>query len=530
MRKFCRIVFSRYAVSAVFILADIALLLLIGIKLAEYSILFTVLFAVIDALVILSLINRDVNPEYKVSWLVIVMLLPGFGALLYVLFYSRRLSRREAASMRKILGSLAHAAEEGDGALSGLSELAAESAAAAGQAEAIMRDDPLAEVYTGTCAEYFSSGEKLYERLLRDVAEAERYIFLEYFIVSPGEMWDGIHSLLKEKVKAGVDVRMLYDDVGCMASLPFDFDKHLRAEGISCYRFSKVTPRLGAVHNNRDHRKIAIIDGEVAYTGGINIADEYINKKMRFGHWKDGGVRIFGDAVRGFVKLFLSSYDLTAADTSDYSYFLEYRDVASLQTIAPCASDTHHPVSEFSGFYIPFGCGPMPIYKSSVAKSAIVGIINRAERYVYITTPYLIIDFDLTEALRGAAKRGVDVRIITPRVPDKKTVKIMTKSSYPYLTAAGVRIFEYAPGFIHEKTLVCDDEYAIVGTINMDYRSLVHHFECGVWIYGAPVIEKIREGVADTLALCCEIDKRAAELTLSERITRALVRIFAPLL
>lgn len=530
MRKFCRIVFSRYTVSAVFILADIALLLLIGIRLAEYSVWFAVLFAVIDALVILSLINRDVNPEYKVSWLVIVMLLPGFGALLYVLFYSRRLSRREAASMRKILGSLARAAEAGDGALSGLSELAQEDALAAGQAEAIMRDDPLAEVYTGTGAEYFSSGEEFYERLISDLSSAERYIFLEYFIVSPGEMWNGIHSVLKEKVKAGVDVRMLYDDVGCMASLPLDFDKRLRAEGISCFRFSKVTPRLTAMHNNRDHRKIAVIDGEVAYTGGINIADEYINKKIRFGHWKDGGVRVFGDAVRGFVKLFLSNYDLTAADTSDYSYFLEYRSRTARLPSAPEVGDVRCLVSAFHGFYIPFGCGPMPIYKASVAKNAFIGIISRAERYVYITTPYLIIDFELTEALRGAAKRGVDVRIITPRVPDKKMVKIMTKSSYPYLTAAGVRIFEYTPGFIHEKTLVCDDEYAIVGTINMDYRSLVHHFECGLWIYGAPLIEKIRDGVTDTLALCCEVDKSAAALTLPERITRTLVRIFAPLM
>jgi cardiolipin synthase len=282
------------------------------------------------------------------------------------------------------------------------------------------------------------------------------------------------------------------------------------------------------MHNNRNHRKIAVVDGKVAYTGGVNIADEYINERVRFGHWKDGGVRIFGDAAEGFVKLFLCDYDLTVSDTSDYSYFLsganDDREHVKRFLNQPYAA------KENQGFYIPFGCGPMPIYSDSVAKGAFLGIINRAERYVYITTPYLIVDFDLTEALRGAAKRGVDVRIITPAIADKPTVKIMTKSSYPYLLEAGVKIFEYTPGFIHEKLLLSDDLYAVVGTINMDYRSLVHHFECGVWIYGADVISDMRKGIEKTLDVSCEIDKAHSALSPKERITRSLVRIFAPLL
>ena len=300
-----------------------------------------------------------------------------------------------------------------------------------------------------------------------------------------------------------------------MKTLPAHYDRRLNSEGISCIRFAPVSPRIQAAHNNRDHRKILIVDGRVAYTGGINIADEYINKASRFGHWKDGGIRITGNAVMGFLKLFLSAWDFAAGKESFSEKYLENSEIS---------------YTGDGGYYIPFGSGPAPIYPRPVGKNVLLNIINQAKRYVYITTPYLIIDYDLTESLCNAACRGVDVRIITPAVADKRLVKVMTKSAYPYLIKHGVKIYEYTPGFIHEKIVVSDDEYAIVGTINLDYRSLVHHFEDAVWIYNSPTVLRIREEFMNTLSLSEKKGERDVRPTLFEWIVRNLIRIFAPLL
>ena len=276
-----------------------------------------------------------------------------------------------------------------------------------------------------------------------------------------------------------------------------------------------MTPRVSAIHNNRDHRKILAIDGKVAYTGGVNIADEYINVIERFGHWKDGGVRVEGDAAIGFVKLFLSAWDFTTGSVSNYSdYFIE----------------KSGELSSDGGYYIPFGTGPLPIYSRSVGKDVFINLINQAERYVYITTPYLIIDYALTDALKCAALRGVDVRIITPTIPDKKGIKVMTKSSYPTLMESGVRIFEYLPGFIHEKLMVVDDLYAVVGTINLDYRSLVHHFEDALWTYRSPIVLDAKKNFLNTVELSREMDERSARLSFSEKLFKSINQLFAPLL
>lgn len=519
MRKICRFVFSRYFFSAVVILAEFALLFYLLFSAYEYSAIALAIMVIADYVAVISLINRDSNPEYKVSWLTVLMLLSPFGVVLYVMFYSRRVSSGKSKLMRGIQNSLngfSSSVEElsthCDTELSALREC---DASAGGKALSILNDDRLSDVYRGTVSKYFALGEDMFESMLCDISTAKKYIFLEYFIIEDGKMWGKIHSLLKEKASEGVEVRVIYDDIGCMKTLPGRYDKILASEGILCRRFSPVTPRISTAHNNRNHRKIMIVDGKVAYTGGVNIADEYINEKERFGHWKDGGIRICGAAVRGFLKLFLSSWDFCTGRIGDCSDYLS-------EVIALEEGD--------GGFYIPFGSGPVPIYSHSVGKGAISNIINQAERYVYITTPYLIIDYDLTEALKGAARRGVDVRIITPRVADKKIVKLMTKSSYPTLFESGVRIYEYQFGFIHEKTLVCDDSYAIVGTINMDYRSLVHHYEDAVWIYGSPTVLEIKEAFLDTVSASCELDSSEVSLNFFETLVRNLIRVFAPLL
>ncbi len=511
LRKLCRVFFSRYAISALLIVAEVALMTYLLVSATTYFYVFLALSYVFGVATIVSLINKDTNPEYKVTWSVIILLLPVFGPVTYLLFYNRRMTRAESRLLR---GSFCEMNNYrlSDEAFASLME---EDSLAGGKALSILREDALAEVYRNTSSEFFATGESYFESLLVDLASAKKYIFLEYFIIEPGELWDSILEVLREKAAAGVEVRLLYDDIGCMKTLPAHYEIGLRLEGIQAHRFARVSPRVSAVHNNRDHRKICVVDGKIGYTGGVNIADEYVNRKLRFGHWKDGGIRLEGDAVRGLTKLFLSSWDFTARTVSDYEEILSHSESAE-------AAD--------GGYYIPFGSGPAPIYKRPVGKSTFMNIINQAERYVYITTPYLIIDYDLTEALCGAAHRGVDVRIVTPGVADKKIVNIMTKSAYPYLMEAGVKIYEYTPGFIHEKTLVSDDKYAVVGTINFDYRSLVHHFENAVWTYKTPVTAAAKAEFLHTLTTSDELDARKSRLSFTEWLFRMWIKLFAPLL
>ena len=484
---------------------------------SSYSLFFYVFLTIFNILAVVSIINREANPEYKIPWLVITLLIPLFGAALYLIFYSRKLSKKEARLLGKINQSARAAEGEGysEKERIHLSTLMEEGTDAFGKVRALLDGDPLATLYRASQSRYYPLGENMYLDMLRDIEGAQKYIFLEYFIVEEGKMWDEIYSRLKEKAREGVDVRVLYDDIGCMKTLPSSFPKKLSSVGIKCRRFSKVTPRVSAIHNNRDHRKILVIDGKTAYTGGVNIADEYINAVTKYGHWKDGGVRVTGDAALGFVKLFLSSWDFTVGGVSDYSEYFPLEDSDDIGD---------------GGYYVPFGTGPLPIYRRSVGKDAFINLINQAKRYVYITTPYLIIDYSLTEALKCAAHRGVDVRIITPGIPDKKRIKVMTKSSYPTLMESGVGIFEYLPGFIHEKLMVVDDLYAVVGTINLDYRSLVHHFEDGLWMYNTPTVEEIKTEFMNTLSVSDEIDEREARLTPYEKIVKVLIRLFAPLL
>ena len=514
MRKICRGIFSRYFFSAVIILLELALLLALILYASGHSVRIFLCMLIINVAALISLINRDANPEYKVSWLVVMTLVPFFGVALYLLFYSRKLTKREASLMKKIYESLA-SSDGSDESYSAFSELCALDQQAAGRALAIMNDDALSEVYRCTVSSYFPLGEHLYTSMLEDISRAQRYIFLEYFIIEEGVMWQGISERLRERAAAGVEVRIIYDDIGCMRTLPRGFSQQLAKQGIKCLCYSPISPRVSTVHNNRDHRKICVIDGKIAYTGGVNIADEYINKKERFGHWKDGGIRLEGAAALGFARLFLSSWDFASGSVSDKRAFL----LADL----PAGSDD-------GGYYIPFGSGPAPIYKRSVGKAVFMNLINQAKEYVYITTPYLVIDYDLTEALRNASLRGVDVRIVTPAVADKKIVKVMTKSSYPHLMDAGVKIFEYTPGFIHEKLLISDDLCAVVGTVNLDYRSLVHHYENGVEIYNSPTVICLREEFLKTLSVSLLVEKDSARLSFGERIIRNAVRMFAPLL
>ena len=456
---------------------------------------------------VVRIVASDDNPDYKVPWLVFVLVLPVVGFMLYFLFYSRKLKPRFIRRLR----ALENCGYRKDDAslLAGLAEI---DITAAGTAWMLCHTGGT-HLFVNTKADYFASGRAMWERLVADLKTATSFIYLEFFIMEEGICLDTVLAILKEKTAQGVDVRLLYDDIGCMTTLPGNYAKRLAKYGIRALPFSRLRGNADSEFNNRNHRKIAIIDGKVGYTGGMNLADEYIGERVRFGHWKDAGVRLEGDAVWELTRLFLVDYGISSP---------------KLPEIPKDAYPTHVPTDP-DGYIIPFGDGPRPIYTKRVAKNLIVRMLSAAVRYVYITTPYLIIDNEICTALENAALRGVDVRIATPHIPDKKTVFLMTRSFYPRLIAGGVKIYEYTPGFLHAKCYLADGESAMVGTVNLDYRSLVHHFENGVWMYRTSCIADIEADVRSVFMQSERISVNKKQGAFA-RFFSALIRIFAPLM
>ncbi|MBQ8885551.1 MAG: cardiolipin synthase [Clostridia bacterium] len=464
---------------------------------------------------VVKIISSDDNPDYKIPWLLFVLVVPIGGFMLYFLFYSRKLNKKYIRRLERLkdLGDY----KREDAPL--LAQLRKVDETAANQANMLIRIADT-HLFTDTKQTYFPLGEDMHKALLEDLTKAERFIFMEYFIIEEGKFWNSILEILKEKAATGVKVRVVYDDIGCMSTLPGNYAKILRAYGIEGTPFSRLKGNADSEFNNRSHRKITVIDGKIGYTGGVNIADEYINETVRFGHWKDVGIRLEGEAVFELTRLFLIDYGINIKPKKG-----EFDHPIQIPDCFPKETQTKE-----HGYLIPFGDGPYPTYNHRVGKSVIQNLLENAKRYVYITTPYLIIDNDLCQSLENTALKGVDVRIITPHIPDKKLVFSMTRSFYPRLMQAGVKIYEYEPGFMHAKTYLVDDEYAMIGTINLDYRSLVHHFENGVWLYRTACLKDIRADFDDTFSKCVPITRDMLKLTPLRRFFRALVRVFAPLL
>lgn len=457
---------------------------------------------------ILRIINSQENPDYKVPWLLFVMAVPVAGFMIYFMFYDRKLRNKYIKRIEKISSQQVRTDDSET-----LEKLEQEDRQAYLSAK-LLCNLASTHLYQNTDARYYDMGEKLHAAMLEDLKKAETYIFMEYFIVEEGHFWNSILEILKEKVAKGVEVRVVYDDIGCMMTLPGNYYKKLRSFGIKAVPFSMLKGQADNEFNNRSHRKILVIDGKVGYTGGVNIADEYINEKVLYGLWKDVGIRLEGEAVAQLTSIVLADYEL------------------NLKT----------PVTEFAPYYwtgcsvenpgymIPFGDGPGPMYKRRVAKTMIMDMLNQAENYVYMMSPYLIIDNELCQCIENAAMRGIDVRIITPHIPDKKIVFVMTRSYYKRLMDAGVKIYEFEPGFVHAKVYMADDKYAIVGTINLDYRSLVHHFENGVWMYKHEVLSQVKADLLETMDKSIAATDELVKNTISQRIISALVRVFSPML
>lgn len=450
LKKLLNRIFGRLFIFGLAILIQVAWLLYSVYSLGDASIVVNVFFTLLSLLVVIYIINGRSKPEVKLAWIAPILAFPILGGVLFLISGGkgpkRKLARIIGAQHERFLQCLPDSTDT-------ISRL--QDPNLIGQSRYLARQDfPL---YAGTQSEYFPLGDDGFPVLLEELEKAEKFIFMEYFIIQPGVMWDTILEILERKVKQGVDVRVLYDDVGSVGKVPYHYWKKLESLGIKAATFNPFIPFYSTVMNNRDHRKITVIDGNVAFTGGINFADEYINAVERFGHWKDNIIKLSGDGVWGLTLLFLEQWNAVRGSGDDPEAF------------RPCVSVPG------DGYVQPYG--DTPLDEEYLGENVYLNVINGAKRYVYFMTPYLIIDSEIQTALCLAAKRGVDVRIITPGIPDKKMVWDLTRSYYPDLLAAGVRIYEYTPGFLHSKVCVCDDQLAVVGTINLDYRSLYLHFE-----------------------------------------------------
>lgn len=499
----------RYIIAAIITISNVLAIVAIVVALCYFVPYFYLAAFATEVFCVIKIIASNDNPEYKIPWLLFVLILPIFGFMLYFIFYSRTFNKKYVRRLEKLYGEKYPHNDEGN-----FTKLREENITAHNQAK-LLCSLSNSHLFMNTSQRYFPLGEEMWQSMLIDLNNAKKFIYMEYFIIEEGVFWNSILEILKDKARNGLDVRVVFDDIGCMSTLPGNYAKRLRDFGIKATPFSRLKGQVNNEFNNRSHRKITVIDGKIGYTGGINIADEYVNETERFGHWKDVGIRLEGEAVYELTKLFLIDFGLNVKHVPDR---LENSILYPILTTVE------------NGYAISFGDGPAPLYKRRVAKSLIVDMLSTAKNYVYIMTPYLIIDNDMCLALENAAIKGVDVRVIVPHIPDKKLVFEMTKTFYQRIMNAGVKIYEYKKGFVHAKCYLVDGETAMIGTINMDYRSLVHHFENGVWLHKTESLENIKADILDTIDKSVLVEESTVKTNLFQRLLRSIVRIFAPLL
>lgn len=515
MKKIFRTFFSRRFLAILFILIQITGMIVFTVFVDE---LFFAHFIVEALSIILSIrvISSRREESYKVAWVFFLLLFPYTAILFYVFMGYTRFTKKEKRFRKQQFRALDYANTLYVGNRALLTDERDLDALNISKYIHTFSNNPL---FKNTEVTYYGWGEEVFPVMKEKLKKAKHFIFLEYFIIAEGEMWNEMFEILKEKAMEGLDVRIIFDDFGCVSTLPGNFDKICEKHNIKCYVFGKLRPLFNIRMNNRDHRKILVIDGHTGFTGGINIADEYINKEERFGLWKDNAIMIRGDAVFNLTTLFLSNWR-DKKDPTNLPNFEEYFPVKYISETEPIKS---------SGYVQPYGS--YPLLHESVGENVYLNLILKAKKYVYIMTPYLILDGQLESALRLAAKNGVKVKILTPHIPDKKMVFQLTRSYYQRLIKDGVEIYEYTPGFVHAKTVIVDDIMAIVGTINFDYRSLFLHFENAAFIYKSNVIMDIKRDFDDTLLVSMQYTEEMAKKTnIFVRMFRAILRIFAPLM
>lgn len=462
---------------------------------------------VLGMFTVIIIINRRGNPDRKIPWIVFILMFPIFGITLFLLWGGGRVPYYIKRRMQLCEARYKHCLKDSSIELERLKYYDINHSR---QAEFLINESGF-PIYSNTTTEYFLSGEALLPKLLQELEKAKKYIFIEFFILAEGEMWNSIYDILKEKVRLGVEVKIIFDDFGSIKRQNKGFISNLRADGIEITAFNPINPFINIFMNNRNHRKIIVIDGKTAITGGINIGDEYINKFKRFGYWKDSAVIIKGNAVKSFLCMFCSMWEFSTRKRIKMQNYIAENNLTA------------------DGFVIPYSDDPLS--ENNPAEGIYLQILNSAQKYVYIATPYLIIDNTMRTALKMAAKSGVDVRIITPHIPDKWYVHNVTQYNYLELLEAGVRIYEYTPGFIHSKIFVSDDKVATVGTVNMDNRSFVFHFECGTWICNSDTVIDIKMDMKKAIEESQEIKiENWKKRPILKRLLQAILYLFAPLM
>lgn len=509
-RKWFRKLFRRRMLIILLLIIQIVVLAVLIIDGSRASQIFSGFLTAASIAAALYILSRKSKGSYKMTWILLILVFPLFGGLLYLLFNLQSSTSRFTKNLQgahhkaKTLFSL-----PGDDM-----QKAAEHLPQYISQMRYLQSFAGFPIYADTTTRYLTPGEQKWEVLLEELEQAQHYIFLEYFIVQEGVMWNSILEVLKRKAKQGVLVRLIYDDMGCFFTLPQDYPAQLKKDGIECAVFNPFRPFLTVKQNNRDHRKIAVIDGKTAFTGGINLADEYINAIEKHGHWKDASIMLKGKGAWSFTLIFLQTWELCTHTDEDYTVYYPWAAEACSIT-AP-------------GFVQPYADSPMDT--ENVGEHVYLQILNNAKDYVYITTPYLIVDDSMVSALCLAAKSGVDVRLVTPHRWDKWAVHMTTRSYYRELIRAGVQIYECTGGFIHSKTFVSDDKTATVGTTNLDFRSLYLHFECGVLLFESAAVQAVKDDFLATLEVCQPVTEADCESNIFMRLFQDILRLFAPLM
>lgn len=513
MSKILRVLTSRVGIIGSILLLQLLWILAIMFSVSRYHMYISAVFTVIGCCMVIYISNQWKDPAYKMVWYILIMGMPLVGCVLYLLFGRLQDVSIYMKRYRKIRDSLKHHVSQKPDVLEKIKS----------EDDSVYRQVHYLEkhcgypVYEGVKAEYFPDGAEYFESLCSAIEDAKSFVFLEFFIICEGAMWDRLHKLLRAKARDGVEIRIFYDDLGSFR-LPGHSVRELEADGIKCKRFNPLRPVLTAVMNNRDHRKIVVVDGKTAFTGGINLADEYIHEKIRFGFWKDCGVRIDGKAAESFTVMFLEMWNATEKSGSgdDERFF-------------PDLGQPGPEVLESAGCVQPYADNPLDA--EFIGGNVYLNMIHHAVHYIYFFTPYLILTEEILRALVLAAKNGVDVRIVTPHIPDKKLTFMVTRSYYPQLLAAGVKLYEFTPGFIHSKCCICDDKLAVVGSVNLDYRSFYLHFEDGMLLYRSPAIQTIKEDFEETFRQSVNVSEDfLGRLPWHHRIIASCLRLAAPML
>lgn len=508
LKKLLSSLLSTNGAFAILLLLQIFFLILAVTTLGERFVLVYFILIALDIILLVYITNKNEPISYRMAWIITISIFPLFGGVSY-LFLKMSQQVPKSLDMRSQKQSKEYLVQD-EKVIGELSQACPDSLNLA----RYVTGYGLYPVYRNTDTEYFSLGETQFEALVEELEKAKRFIFLEFFIISKGYMFDTISELLIRKAKAGVDVRLMYDGIGTGMLNSVKPFRRLAENGVKCKVFNPFRPMISSVQNNRDHRKIVIIDGHTAFNGGTNLADEYINRKKRFGHWKDTAIMVRGQAVRNYTVMFLQLWG--KADSDEISTLMPPENVSDK-------------IPAIDGFIQPFSDSPLDT--EPVGKRVYLELISNARHYVCITTPYLILDEEMTNALGFAAKKGVDVRIITPHIPDKWYVHMIAWNNYERLIATGVKIYEYTPGFIHAKTCIADGTTAVVGTINFDYRSFYLHFECGSVLYDCSIINEMAADFENTAAVSQLITAEACEKrSVFKKIAGAILNIFAPLL